>query len=102
MSASSTLPLHQIDLTDEEHQWLESLQLSCATNVDRNQAFDLLNSERVSIPYRRGAVIRAFNRGEIPTAFVSGRALASARDVVLWALTRKYTSRGNDRKSTHA
>ncbi len=43
-------------------------------------------------------VFRAYNDGSIPTAFVSGKALASKYDIARWALTRKYASRERDRK----
>lgn len=92
------LPVAQIPLPAHEQAWLESLNLSHATNVDRHGAFALLNSDQIGIPYKEGAVFRAYNTGDIPTAFVSGRALASEYDVVRWALTRKYTSRERDRK----
>lgn len=91
-------PLSQIQLPDHEQEWLESLNLSHATNVDRNDAFDLLNSDKIGIPYKFSAVRTAYNNGDIPTAFVSGRALASEYDVIRWALTRKYTSRARDRQ----
>jgi hypothetical protein len=91
-------PASQIQLPDHEQQWLDSLNLSHATNVDRHGAYQLLNSEKIGIPYKEGAVFRAYNTGDIASAFVSGRALASEYDVVRWALTRKYTSRERDRK----
>lgn len=98
MSISPAPPLYQIQLPEHEQRWLDELKLSLAPNVDRYGAVELLNSDAIGIPFKQGAVFRAYNDGSIPTAFVSGRALASSADVVRWALTRKYTSRERDRK----
>jgi hypothetical protein len=89
-------PAHLFELPEHDSTWLESLQLSHAPTEDRHTAVDFLNNE-MRMPYKNGAVFKAFNSGEIPTAFVSGRALASAYDLARWALTRKYVSRERDR-----
>lgn len=95
MTITPTPQLHEIQLPEHEQKWLDSLNLSHATNVDRKKAFELLNSDKIGIPYKLGAVRRAFDSGAIPTARVSAHALASAYDVVRWALVRKHIGRPN-------
>lgn len=79
-------------LFEHDHKWLESLQLSRGTSEDRRRAVELLN--KIGMSYKPGAVSKAYNSGEIPTALVSGRALASPHDIVRWALAQKYRTRG--------
>lgn len=88
----------EFQLPEHEQNWLDSLELSHATNQDRNDAYALLNRADIGFPYKKGAVYGFYNDGSIPTAFVSGRALASEYDVVRFALVRKYISRGTVRK----
>lgn len=90
-------PLCQFQLPDHDQRWLDSLALSHGTSEDRHGAVKLLNSKKIGISYKPGAVYKAYNSGEIPTALVSGRAMASPYDIVRWALMRKYTSRERDR-----
>lgn len=97
MSISPAPPLSKIPLPDHEQRWLEEQNFDIVANVTRWGAVKFLN-EDLRIPFKEGAVFRAYNTGDIPTAFVSGKALASKYDIALWALTRKYTSRERDRK----
>jgi hypothetical protein len=97
MSIPRTPPLSEIQLPDHEQEWLDSQNFNIVANVNRWEAVEFVNSQ-LRMPFKDGAVFRAFNNGDIPTAFVSGKALASQYDIARWALTRKYASRERDRK----
>lgn len=97
MSISPPPQLSQIPLPDHEQKWLDAKDFDIVANVNRWEAVTFLNVE-LRMPFRDGAVFRAYNDGSIPTAFVSGKALASKYDIARWALTRKYASRERDRK----
>ena len=86
----------QVQLPSHDEEWLEAQDFSHFPNKDRHQAVVFLK-EQMSIPYKAGAVFKAYNAGDIPTSFVSGRACASEYDIARWALARKYTSRERDR-----
>lgn len=75
-------------LRQDECIWLHEQKYSHATILDRNQAVEFCNKE-MGVPIRAGAVFRAFNSGEIPTALISGKALASPFDVAAYLLNRK-------------
>lgn len=89
-SPTSLSPLiARSELPQHDHLWLEALGLSHASTEDRHAAVAFLNDE-LGMPYKNGAVFKAFNSGEIPTALVSGRACASRYDIARWAMLRKY------------
>jgi hypothetical protein len=77
------------ELPDHDQIWLDTLNLSHAPTEDRHAAVSFLNNE-LGMPFRNGAVFKAYNSGAIPTALVSGRACASRYDIALWAMLRKY------------
>lgn len=97
MSITRTPSLSAIPLPDHEQKWLDSQNFDIIANVNRWDAVKFLNDE-LRMPFKDGAVFRAYNDGSVPTAFVSGKALASKYDIARWALTCKYASRDRDRK----
>lgn len=90
MSITRTPQLSEIPLPEHEQKWLDSQNFDIVANVSRWDAVKFLNEE-LRMPFKDGAVFRAYNTGDIPTAFVSGKALASKYDIARFALTRKYT-----------
>lgn len=88
--------MYQFQLPGHDEEWLEAQDFSHFPSKDRHQAVAFLN-EQMGIPYKAGAVFRAYNAGDIPTSLVSGRACASEYDIARWTLARKYTSRERDR-----
>jgi hypothetical protein len=89
MPNQSPPSLCQFELPEHDQKWLESHNFSHATTEDRHGAVKFL-TEELKMPYRNGAVFKAYNSGEIPTALVSGRACASRYDIARWAMLRKY------------
>lgn len=82
-------PQDQVRLPGGDAEWLEAQNYSHAPTRDRNGGVEFFNAI-MGMPFRKGAVYRAYNSGEIPTALVSGRACASDYDLALWALRKKY------------
>lgn len=80
---------NNVSLLPEDQIWLDTKNFSHAPTLNRQAAVTFLN-ERLGIPYKQGRISRAFDDREIPTALVSGAALASPRDVAAWALSQKY------------
>jgi hypothetical protein len=76
------------ELPAHDQKWLEAQNFSHAPTHDRHGGVKFLNE--LQMPFRNGAVFKAFNSGEIPTALVSGRACASKYDLARWAMLRKY------------
>lgn len=77
------------DLLPEDDAWLLAQNYPHAPTHDRRAAVTFLN-DVLGIPYKNGAVFRAYDDREIPTALVSGAALASPYDIAKWALAKKY------------
>lgn len=85
----------EIELPEYEQKWLEAQNFNHAPTENRHDAVKFLN-ETLEIPYRNGAVFKAFDSGDIPTALVSGRACASKYDIARWAMLRKHTPRNRN------
>ncbi|VEG17726.1 Uncharacterised protein [Mycolicibacterium phlei] len=80
---------HNVNLLPEDQIWLDAQRFSHVPTHNRRAAVAFLN-DVLGIPYKNGAVFRAFDDREIPTALVSGAALASPHDIAKWALAKKY------------
>ncbi len=80
---------NNVQLLPEDQIWLDAQNFSHVPTHDRRAAVAFLN-DVLGIPYKNGAVFRAFDDREILSALISGAALASPYDIAKWALSKKY------------
>lgn len=80
---------NNVRLLPEDQTWLDAQNFSHVPTHDRRAAVTFLN-DVLGIPYKNGAVFRAFDDREILSALISGAALASQYDIAKWALAKKY------------
>lgn len=66
--------------------WLESQNLERLPTLTKDGALKFLNDR--GMPVRRNAVVQAFNSKELVSAIYSGKRLASAHEVMKWAISR--------------
>ena len=74
------------ELSLELRQWIDTQDLSRLPTLTKDGALRFLNDR--GMPVKRSAVVTAFNNRELISAIYSGKRLASAYDVVKWALMR--------------
>ncbi|SIM82969.1 hypothetical protein [Mycobacteroides abscessus] len=91
MSANNAgvIPDKKAILSDADLRWLDAQGFSHIPTHDRREAVTFLN-DVLGAAYRQGAVAKAFDDREIPTALVSGVARASAYDLAAWTIGKKY------------
>ncbi|MBN7329597.1 hypothetical protein [Mycobacteroides abscessus] len=78
-----------VELLPADQKWLDAQNFSVVPTMRKPDGVIWLN-ERLGTPFKNNAVFRAYESGEIPTALVSGAALASEYDLAAWALAKKY------------